>query len=101
MSTQSCSNAVADDQARVADRASFPTMRNVLVTGTRWSSALPRYLGALAHRRASGSLCILRVSAQDPGARRHIVKWAGMYLVGFIVLIGGVLAALWKLGILE
>jgi hypothetical protein len=28
------------------------------------------------------------------------VKWAGMYLVGFVVLIGGLLAALWKLGIL-
>jgi hypothetical protein len=31
---------------------------------------------------------------------RHIVKWAGMFLVGFIILMGGVLAALWKLGIL-
>ena len=29
------------------------------------------------------------------------MKWAVMYLVGFVVLIGGVLAALWKLGILE
>ena len=29
------------------------------------------------------------------------MKWAGMYLVGFVVLIGGVLAALWKSGILE
>ena len=29
------------------------------------------------------------------------MKWAGMYLVGFIFLIGGLLAALWKLGILE
>jgi len=29
------------------------------------------------------------------------MKWAGMYLVGFVVLIGGLLAALWKLGILE
>ena len=29
------------------------------------------------------------------------MKWAGMYLVGFVVLIGGVLAALWKLGVLE
>jgi hypothetical protein len=29
------------------------------------------------------------------------VKWAAMYLVGFVVLIGGVLAALWKLGILD
>jgi hypothetical protein len=29
------------------------------------------------------------------------MKWAGMYLVGFVVLIGGVLAALWKLGMLQ
>lgn len=28
------------------------------------------------------------------------VKWTGMYLVGFVILLGGVLAALWKLGIL-
>lgn len=28
------------------------------------------------------------------------MKWAGMYLVGFVVLVGGVLAALWQLGIL-
>ena len=30
-----------------------------------------------------------------------VMKWAGMYLVGFVVLIGGLLAALWKLGILD
>lgn len=29
------------------------------------------------------------------------MKWAGMYLVGFLVLVGGVLAALWQLGLLE
>jgi hypothetical protein len=29
------------------------------------------------------------------------MKWASMYLVGFFVLVGGILAALWKLGILE
>ena len=29
------------------------------------------------------------------------MKWVGMYFVGFVVLIGGVLAALWKLGILD
>ncbi len=29
------------------------------------------------------------------------MKWAGMYLVGFVVLIGGVMAALWKLGVLQ
>ena len=28
------------------------------------------------------------------------MKWAGMYLVGFAVLLGGLLAALWKLGVL-
>jgi hypothetical protein len=28
------------------------------------------------------------------------MKWAGMYLVGFVILVGGLLAALWKLGIL-
>lgn len=28
------------------------------------------------------------------------MKWAGLYLVGFVILIGGLLAALWKLGIL-
>ena len=29
------------------------------------------------------------------------MKWASMYLVGFIILIGGVMAALWKLGVLD
>jgi len=29
------------------------------------------------------------------------VKWALMYFVGSVILIGGVLAALWKLGILD
>lgn len=29
------------------------------------------------------------------------MKWAGMYLLGFVVLIGGLLAALWKMGVLE
>ena len=29
------------------------------------------------------------------------MKWAAMYLIGFIVLVGGLLAALWKLGVLE
>lgn len=28
------------------------------------------------------------------------MKWTGMYLLGFIVVIGGVLAALWKMGVL-
>ncbi len=28
------------------------------------------------------------------------MKWAGIYLLGYVLLIGGVLAAFWKLGIL-
>lgn len=32
---------------------------------------------------------------------RFTMKWTSMYLIGFIVLIGGVLAALWKMGVLE
>jgi hypothetical protein len=28
------------------------------------------------------------------------MKWAGMYFVGFVFLVGGVLAALWHLGLL-
>jgi hypothetical protein len=30
-----------------------------------------------------------------------LMKWAGMYLVGFIILVGGVMAALWKMGVLQ
>jgi hypothetical protein len=29
------------------------------------------------------------------------MKWAGMYFIGFVLLIGGALAALWQLGILQ
>jgi hypothetical protein len=33
--------------------------------------------------------------------RRRAMKWVGTYFLGFVILIGGVLAALWKLGILQ
>lgn len=29
------------------------------------------------------------------------MKWAGMYLLGYAILVGGILAALWKIGVLE
>jgi hypothetical protein len=29
------------------------------------------------------------------------MKWAGMYLLGFVVLVGGIMAALWKMGVLQ
>jgi len=28
------------------------------------------------------------------------MKWTGVYLIGYVFLIGGLLAALWKLGVL-
>jgi hypothetical protein len=28
------------------------------------------------------------------------MKWTGIYLIGYVILIGGIIAALWKLGIL-
>lgn len=28
------------------------------------------------------------------------MKWTGTFLVGYVILIGGILAALWKLGVL-
>jgi len=28
------------------------------------------------------------------------MKWTGLYLLGFVIFLGGLLAALWKLGIL-
>ena len=28
------------------------------------------------------------------------MKWTGIYLIGYIILIGGLVAALWKMGIL-
>jgi hypothetical protein len=42
------------------------------------------------------------IRAESAGQEQEIVmKWAGMYLAGFMVLIGGILAALWKLGVLQ
>ena len=29
------------------------------------------------------------------------MKWTGLYLLGYVILIGGLLAGLWKLGVLE
>jgi hypothetical protein len=32
--------------------------------------------------------------------RGFIMRWTGVYLIGYVVLIGGLLAALWKMGVL-
>jgi len=29
------------------------------------------------------------------------MKWTGMYLIGYVILMGGLLAALWKMGVLS
>lgn len=47
-----------------------------------------------------------RISAfavgQESGSiERRTMKWVGTYLVGFVIVIGAVLAALWRLGVLQ
>lgn len=32
--------------------------------------------------------------------RGFVMKWTGIYLIGYVILIGGLLSALWKMGIL-
>jgi hypothetical protein len=46
--------------------------------------------------------------AHGPGAGRlaeqtkeNTVKWVQMYLVGYVIVVGGLVAALWKLGVIE
>jgi hypothetical protein len=34
-------------------------------------------------------------------AQEGVMKWTGAYLIGYAVLVGGIFAALWKMGILE
>jgi hypothetical protein len=29
------------------------------------------------------------------------MKWMGMYLMGYVIMMGGLIAALWKLGVIE
>jgi hypothetical protein len=32
--------------------------------------------------------------------RGFVMKWTGVYLIGYVILIGGLLAAFWKMGVL-
>jgi hypothetical protein len=34
-------------------------------------------------------------------AREDAMKWTGMYLLGYVIFVGGLMAALWKMGVLE
>jgi len=34
-------------------------------------------------------------------ALTRVMKWTGIYLVGYIIMLGGIIAALWKSGVLE
>jgi hypothetical protein len=33
--------------------------------------------------------------------RRAAMKWMGIYLMGYVILVAGIIAALWKAGVLE
>jgi hypothetical protein len=34
-------------------------------------------------------------------AQDQAMRWTGIYLVGYIIMLGGIIAALWKSGVLE
>jgi small-conductance mechanosensitive channel len=34
-------------------------------------------------------------------AQEHLMKWMQMYLAGYVIVIGGLVAALWKLGVID
>jgi hypothetical protein len=51
-------------------------------------------------RTTQGLNCQTGILWESDLMRRSAMKWAGMYLVGFVLLVGGILAALWKLGLL-
>ena len=34
-------------------------------------------------------------------AQIAIMKWTGIYLIGYVIMLGGIIAALWKSGVLE
>ena len=54
-------------------------------------------------RQATDSMLIsaYRASQEFGFIGRRTMKWAGMFLVGFVIVIGAGLAALWKLGVLQ
>jgi hypothetical protein len=35
------------------------------------------------------------------GPKEVRMKWMGLYLLGYVIFVGGVIAALWKMGVLE
>jgi hypothetical protein len=41
-----------------------------------------------------------RIELSQMFNRRFVMKWTGVYLIGYVILIGGLLAALWKMSIL-
>src|SRR4029077_10258110 len=56
----------------------------------------------LRHARAWMAMAYIQVTSHGANfISRCLMKWAGMYLFGFVLLIGGGMAALWKLGILQ
>jgi hypothetical protein len=87
------------------------------VSSVRWHTDGARvggysvYRGAMSAflnriERAGSSLelfCVIsRLHPKIPDFIEGLVmKWVATYLVGFVVLMGGLLAALWKLGILQ
>ena len=78
--------------SHAASQLSFSCTVGQMGSGNRWIKGTKR-----SDRRCCHNSPRL---AYVSGYQEAVVKWTGMYLVGFIILLGGVVAALWKLGIL-
>jgi hypothetical protein len=59
--------------------------------------SLPTFDSGLATRNESRMARPLLL----PDLRRNRMKFAGLYLLGYVILIAGIVAALWKTGVLQ
>lgn len=62
--------------------------------------ASDRRVCVLSHGTNRGLTPILQIR-ESGHIEERVMKWASMYFAGFVILIGGGLAALWKLGVLQ
>jgi hypothetical protein len=52
-------------------------------------------------RTRPGAGATLESARRGGGPEEVSMKWMGLYLLGYVIFVGGVIAALWKMGVLE
>jgi hypothetical protein len=52
-------------------------------------------------RTRPGGRCYVGISPSRRTPEEVSMKWMGLYLLGYVIFVGGVIAALWKMGVLE